>query len=52
MLTRLPGPIRTLQSPADLLPASQVLSAPREIMRLVNWLMSHDIEKIVILFPS
>ncbi|ETW77518.1 hypothetical protein HETIRDRAFT_105366 [Heterobasidion irregulare TC 32-1] len=54
MLTRLPGPIRTLQSPADLLPASQVLSAPREIMRLVNWLMSHDIETIneVFLVPG
>ncbi|KAF9460415.1 Endonuclease/exonuclease/phosphatase [Collybia nuda] len=39
-LTRLPGPIRSLTSPSDLRPENHPLNAPREIMRLVNWMMS------------
>lgn len=38
-LTRLPGPIRSLTSSKDLRPDNHPLNAPREIMRLVNWLM-------------
>ncbi|KAI0672159.1 DNase I-like protein [Trametes maxima] len=41
-LVRLPGPVRELKSPAaDLLPEDRGVNAPREIMRLVNWLMSN-----------
>ncbi|KAH9848135.1 DNase I-like protein [Lenzites betulinus] len=39
-LVRLPGPVRELKSPRDLLPEDRGVNAPREIMRLVNWLMS------------
>ncbi|KAI0819892.1 DNase I-like protein [Trametes gibbosa] len=38
-LVRLPGPVRQLKSPSDLLPEDRGVNAPREIMRLVNWLM-------------
>ncbi|KAJ7092810.1 DNase I-like protein [Mycena belliarum] len=41
-LTRLPGPIRELGS-GDLLAEDRAINAPREIMRLVNWLMGPDI---------
>jgi len=41
-LIRLPGPIRTLKSPEELLPENHSLSAPGEVMRLVNWLMSNN----------
>ncbi|KAG1769780.1 DNase I-like protein [Suillus occidentalis] len=40
-LTRLPGPVRTLKSPNDRVPARQPVNAPREIMTLINWLMTH-----------
>ncbi|PIL28841.1 hypothetical protein GSI_08887 [Ganoderma sinense ZZ0214-1] len=40
-LVRLPGPARTLQAPSDVLPEDRSVNAPREIMRLVNWLMSN-----------
>ncbi|KAJ6552223.1 DNase I-like protein [Mycena vulgaris] len=42
-LTRLPGPIRELASPGDLLAEDRGINAPREIMRLVNWMMGPDI---------
>jgi phosphatidylinositol-bisphosphatase len=40
-LTRLPGPVRALKSPDDRVPARQPANAPREIMTLINWLMTH-----------
>ncbi|KJA23929.1 hypothetical protein HYPSUDRAFT_136984 [Hypholoma sublateritium FD-334 SS-4] len=40
-LTRLRGPIRSLGLPSDLLPENNAINAPREIMRLVNWMMSN-----------
>ncbi|TFK84297.1 DNase I-like protein [Polyporus arcularius HHB13444] len=43
-LVRLPGPVRELQSPDDVLPEDRSVNAPREIMRLVNWLMSNATE--------
>ncbi|KAF8152980.1 DNase I-like protein [Crassisporium funariophilum] len=39
-LTRLRGPIRSMDSPNDLLPENHSINAPREIMRLVNWMMT------------
>jgi phosphatidylinositol-bisphosphatase len=39
-LVRLPGPIRTLKGPNDLLTESRAINAPREIMRVAHWLMS------------
>ena len=39
-LTRLRGPIRSMASPNDLLPENSSINAPREIMRLVNWMMA------------
>jgi len=39
-LTRLRGPIRSMASPNDLLPENHCINAPREIMRLVNWMMA------------
>ncbi|KAI0357724.1 DNase I-like protein [Trametes cingulata] len=40
-LVRLPGPVRDVKSPTDILPEDRGVNAPREIMRLVNWLMSN-----------
>ncbi|KAF8558670.1 DNase I-like protein [Imleria badia] len=40
-LTRLAGPIRKLKSPEEMLPVGQAISAPTEIMRLINWMMAH-----------
>ncbi|KAF8128623.1 DNase I-like protein [Boletus edulis] len=40
-LTRLAGPIRNLKSPEELLPAGQAMNAPTEIIRLINWMMTH-----------
>ena len=40
MLSRLRGSIRSLATPDDLLPDSRPINAPREIMRLINWMMS------------
>ncbi|KAG5220607.1 DNase protein [Salix suchowensis] len=46
-LTHLPGPVRSLRSQDELLPENRGVNAPREIMRLVNWLMeSGDIVRI------
>ena len=43
---RLPGPVRELKSPDDILPEDRSVNAPREIMRLVNWLMSNATEAV------
>ncbi|KAG1888407.1 DNase I-like protein [Suillus subluteus] len=43
-LTRLPGPVRTMKSPNDWVPSRQPVNAPREIMTLINWLMTHVID--------
>lgn len=40
-LTRLPGPISKLKSPEEVMPAGQAINAPTEIMRLINWMMTH-----------
>ncbi|KAJ6493027.1 DNase I-like protein [Mycena sanguinolenta] len=42
-LTLLPGPIRSLKSPSELRAEDRAINAPREIMRLVNWLMGPDL---------
>ncbi|KAJ7023466.1 DNase I-like protein [Mycena alexandri] len=42
-LTLLPGPIRSLKSPSELLAEDRSINAPREIMRLVNWMMGPDL---------
>ncbi|KAI6014392.1 hypothetical protein PISMIDRAFT_672048 [Pisolithus microcarpus 441] len=39
-LARLPGPVRKLQTPEDLVPSTQAVNAPREITRLINWMMT------------
>ncbi|KIL66111.1 hypothetical protein M378DRAFT_192118 [Amanita muscaria Koide BX008] len=39
-LTRLSGPVRTLNSPLEYLPDHRAKNAPREVMRLVNWMMA------------
>ncbi|KAF7440117.1 hypothetical protein PC9H_000461 [Pleurotus ostreatus] len=41
-LTHLPGPVRSLKSQNDLLPENRGVNAPREIMRLVDWLMKNS----------
>ncbi|KAF9045408.1 DNase I-like protein [Panaeolus papilionaceus] len=43
-LTRLKGPIKSLKSANDLLPEDHPVNAPREVMRLVNWLMSNPVD--------
>ncbi|KAI6126805.1 DNase I-like protein [Pisolithus sp. B1] len=43
-LVRLPGPIRKLQTPEDLMPSTQALNAPREVIRLINWMMTNASE--------
>ena len=40
-LTRLPGPIRELKSDKELLSEEEAGHAPKEVARLVNWLMSN-----------
>ncbi|KAK6974368.1 inositol polyphosphate 5-phosphatase OCRL-1 [Favolaschia claudopus] len=42
-LTLLPGPIRSLNSSSDLLAEDRAINAPREIMRLVNWMMAPNL---------
>ncbi|TFY66027.1 hypothetical protein EVG20_g5062 [Dentipellis fragilis] len=49
-LTRLPGPIRIIQHPNELLPVTQPINAPKEVMRLVNWLMSDSVGDLDDLF--
>jgi hypothetical protein len=41
VLARLPGSIRVLKSAEELVPGDQAGSSPREVMRLVTWLMDH-----------
>ncbi|KAG1888979.1 DNase I-like protein [Suillus fuscotomentosus] len=45
-LTRLPCPVRSMKSPNDQVPAQQLVNAPREIMRLINWLMTYVTDPI------
>ncbi|KIK67887.1 hypothetical protein GYMLUDRAFT_155419 [Collybiopsis luxurians FD-317 M1] len=47
-LTKLPGPIRKLESHNHLLDEDRAINAPREIMRLVNWLITcaHPAEEL------
>lgn len=40
-LTRLPGPIRMLRGPDDVVPTGRALNAPKEVMRLINWMMTY-----------
>jgi hypothetical protein len=46
-LARLPGPIRELGGTEDLLPEAQAHNSPRELMKLIGWLMSHDVGAVV-----
>lgn len=50
-LARLPGPIRALRNLDQLLPADHAMSAPREVMRLIKWIMTHatDVEGLFII---
>ncbi|KAF5365199.1 hypothetical protein D9758_005326 [Tetrapyrgos nigripes] len=41
-MTQLPGPIRSLQGPEELLREDRAINAPREVMRLVNWMMTAE----------
>jgi len=41
-LTRLKGPVRDVKSADDLLSEEDAKNAPREVMRLVNHMMSGD----------
>ncbi|KZT05009.1 DNase I-like protein [Laetiporus sulphureus 93-53] len=43
-LARLRGPIRALKSVSELLPEDQAKTAPKEVMRLIKWLMSNATE--------
>jgi len=43
-LNRLSGPIRTVKSSDQLLSEDKPMNAPKEIMRLVNWMMSSDVD--------
>ncbi|KAI3614190.1 oculocerebrorenal syndrome of lowe [Moniliophthora roreri] len=53
-LTRLPGPIRSLKDPQDLLDETRGINAPREIMRLVNWMMTgnHSVASPLCVLPT
>ncbi|PPQ69978.1 hypothetical protein CVT25_001530 [Psilocybe cyanescens] len=51
-LTRLRGPIRSMKSPNDLLPENNSINAPREIMRLVNWMMTSTPTSEIFLLPG
>jgi hypothetical protein len=46
-LARLPGPIRELKRVEDLLPEAQARNSSREFMKLMGWLMSHDVGVVV-----
>ena len=47
-LARLPGPIRELRSPEDLLPETQGGGhSSREFMKLMGWLTAYDVETVV-----
>jgi len=43
-LTRLPGHIRDIEGSEALLPERLAMNAPREIMRLINWMMANAID--------
>jgi len=43
-LIRLPGHIRDLDNLEALLPERLAINAPREVMRLINWMMTHAID--------
>ncbi|TFK52904.1 DNase I-like protein [Heliocybe sulcata] len=43
-LVRLPGPMRELSDREKLLSEEQAINAPREVMRLINWLMTYAAE--------
>ncbi|CAK5268023.1 unnamed protein product, partial [Mycena citricolor] len=43
-LILLPGSIRSVKSAADLFTAARGINAPREVMRLVNWMMGAEVE--------
>lgn len=45
-LVRLPGPIRSVTSAEQLLDEDEATQAPKEIMRLVNWLMAADTHNV------
>ncbi|KAF7349358.1 Inositol polyphosphate 5-phosphatase OCRL-1 [Mycena sanguinolenta] len=45
-LTLLPGPVRSLKSPSELRAEDRAINAPREIMRLVNWMMGPDLNLV------
>ncbi|KAH0578595.1 hypothetical protein H2248_003736 [Termitomyces sp. 'cryptogamus'] len=51
-LTRLPGPVRSLNSLHDLRPEDQPINAPSEIMRLVNWMMSGHVDDGMFTLPG
>jgi len=40
-LVRLPGSVRAMKSPNDGVTERQSVNAPREFMKLINWLMTH-----------
>lgn len=50
-LTRLPGPIRKLCGPDDVVPTRRALNAPKEVMRLINWLMSNPPDTVSFCWP-
>ena len=41
-----------MRSNADPLSGTKVLSAPRELMRLINWLMTHGLDAVEDLFVA
>ena len=48
-LTRLPGHIRDIENSEALLPERLAINAPREIMRLINWMMANAIDVVSVL---
>jgi hypothetical protein len=40
-LVRLPGSVRAMKSPNDGVTERQSVNAPREFMKMINWLMTH-----------
>ncbi|TFK32280.1 Endonuclease/exonuclease/phosphatase [Crucibulum laeve] len=50
-LTRLPGPIRSLKSPSEIKAENHAINAPREVMRVVNWMMTHSTQNELFLSP-
>ncbi|KAI0061131.1 DNase I-like protein [Artomyces pyxidatus] len=52
VLARLPGPIRELQGEDALLPQAQARNSSRELMKLIGWLMSNDVDAVDGLFVT